>query len=58
MNGLAIRFKYAVSEFQQDVSHEMKRLLDDFRFHIHNEATGTIVHVDRDPRKIIGPRAP
>jgi len=46
MNGLSNQVQMAVSEIAAaTLANERKRLLDEFRFQIQNEATGTIEHV-------------
>ena len=46
MNGLSNQVQIAVSEIAAvTLANERKRLLDQFRFQIQNEATGTIEHV-------------
>src|SRR5467141_1081600 len=46
MNGLSNQVQIAVSEIAAvTLANERKRLLDEFRFQIQNEATGTIEHV-------------
>ena len=46
MNGLSNQVQIAVSEIAaMTLANEKKRLLDEFRFQIQNEATGTIEHV-------------
>ena len=46
MNGLSNQVQIAVSEIAaMTLADERKRLLDEFRFQIQNEATGTIEHV-------------
>jgi hypothetical protein len=46
MNGLSNQVQIAVSEIAaMTLANERKRLLDEFRFQIQNEATGTIEHV-------------
>ena len=46
MNGLSNQVQIAVSEIAAvTLADERKRLLDEFRFQIQNEATGTIEHV-------------
>jgi hypothetical protein len=46
MNGLSNQVQMAVSEIAaMTLANERKRLLDEFRFQIQNEATGTIEHV-------------
>ena len=46
MNGLSNQFQIAVSEIAaMTLANERTRLLDEFRFQIQNEATGTIEHV-------------
>jgi hypothetical protein len=46
MNGLSNQVQLAVSDIAaMTLANERKRLLDEFRFQIQNEATGTIEHV-------------
>ena len=46
MNGISNQVQIAVSEIAAvTLANERKRLLDEFRFQIQNEATGTIEHV-------------
>src|SRR5215470_2336841 len=46
MNALSNQVQIAVSEIaEMTLANERKRLLDEFRFQIQNEATGTIEHV-------------
>jgi len=46
MNGLSNQVQMAVTEIAAvTLANERKRLLDEFRFQIQNEATGTIEHV-------------
>jgi len=58
MNNLSNQVQIAVSEIAaMTLANERKRLLDEFRFQIQNEATGTIEHVIATSRDELARRA-